>query len=146
MTRYIYAQVAYETVDEVQEAVTAMKARLDNNPTDWCVVKPSISSKTLRIDGNEVVAYAYGNPLTDAEINELDRSETVYNVFSINDADNYTEVSEDNVAEKIRTMRASYGRWLSVDKYFDSQVEDGEALITHNVTNEDMSVYVTSPN
>ena len=146
MTRYIYAEVAYETVDEVQEAVTAMKARLDNNPTDWCVVKPSISSKTLRIDGNDVVAYAYGNPLTDAEINALDSSETVYNVFSINDADNYTEVSEDNVAEKIRLMRASYGRWLAVDKYFNIQVEDGEVLITHNVTNEDMSVYVTSPN
>jgi len=146
MTRYIYAQVAYETVDEVEVAVKAMKARLDNNPTDWCVVKPSISSKILRIDGNEVVAYAYGDPLSDAQINELDSSETVYNVFSINDADNYTEVSEDNVAEKIRLMRASYGRWLSVDKYFDSQVEDGEVLITHNVTNEDMSVYVTSPN
>ena len=146
MTRYIYAEVAYETVDEVQEAVTAMKARLDNNPTDWCVVKPSISSKALRIDGNEVVAYAYGNPLTDAQINALNSSETVYNVFSINDADNYTEVSEDNVAEKIRLMRASYGRWLAVDKYFDNQVEDGEVLITHNVTNEDMSVYVTSPN
>ena len=146
MTRYIYAEVTYETVDEVQEAVTAMKDRLDNNPTDWCVVKPSISSQTLRIDGNEVVAYAYGNPLTDAEINALDSSETVYNVFSINDADNYTEVSENNVAEKIRLMRASYGRWLAVDKYFDSQVEDGEVLITHNVTNEDMSVYVTSPN
>ena len=146
MTRYIYAEVAYDTVDEVEDAVTAMKARLDNNPTDWCVVKPSISSKTFRIDGNEVVAYAYGNPLTDAEINELDTSETVYNVFSINDADNYTEVSEDNVAEKIRLMRASYGRWLAVNKYFDSQVEDGELLITHNVTNEDMSVYVTSPN
>ena len=48
--------------------------------------------------------------------------------------------------KKIRLMRASYGRWLAVDQYFDSQVEDGEALINHNVTNEDMSVYVTDPN
>ena len=66
-------------------------------------------------------------------------------VFSVNDADNYTEVSEASVAEKIRTMRASYGRWLAVDKYFDSLVENGELLISHNVTNEDMSVYVTNP-
>tara|TARA_Y100000015_G_C2345470_1_gene68008 strand:- start:90 stop:530 length:441 start_codon:yes stop_codon:yes gene_type:complete len=145
MTRYIYAEVAYETLDEVEEAVTAMKARLDNNPNDWCVVKPSISSKTLHIGGNDVVAYAYGDPLTDEEINKLDTSETVYNVFSVNDADNYTEVSEASVAEKIRTMRASYGRWLAVDKYFDSLVENGELLISHNVTNEDMSVYVTNP-
>lgn len=142
MSRYIYAETAYDTVDEVEGAVTAMKARLDNNPTDWCVVKPSISSKTLRIDGNDVVAYAYGNPLTDAQINALDSSETVYNVFSINDADNYTEVSEDNVAGKVTAMRTSYARWLALDKYFDSQVENGAALITYNVTNEDMSGYV----
>ena len=142
MTRYLYAQVAYETVNDVEEAVTVMKARLDNNPTDWCVVKPSISSKTLRIDGNDVVAYAYGNPLTDAQINELDSSETVYNVFSVYDADNYTAVSEADVAAKVTALRRSYARWLALDKYFDSQVEEGAASITYNVTNEDMSGYV----
>ena len=146
MTRYIYAAVAYETVNEVEQAVTAIKSRLDNNPTDWCVVKPSINTKTITIDGKEVVAYEYGSPLTDAQIKALGSSDTVYNVFSINDADNYTEVAETNVAEKIRIMRALYGRWLVLDKYFDSQVEDGEAFISHNVTNEDMSVYVTDPN
>ena len=142
MTRYLYAQVAYETVNDVEEAVTVMKARLDNNPTDWCVVKPSISSKTLRIDGNDVVAYAYGDPLTDAQINALDSSETVYNVFSVYDADNYTAVSEADVAAKVTALRKSYARWLALDKYFDSQVEEGAALITYNVTNEDMSGYV----
>ena len=142
MSRYIYAEVAYETVDEVEAAVTAMKARLDNNPTDWCVVKPSVSSKTLSIDGNDVVAYQYGNPLNDTQINALDSSDTVYNVFSINDADNYTAVSEGDVAAKVTAMRRSYARWLALDKYFDSQVEDGAALITYNVTNEDMSGYV----
>ena len=142
MTRYIYAQVAYETVDEVEAAVTAMKARLDNNPTNWCVVKPSVSSKTLRIDGNDVVAYAYGDPLNDTQINALSSSDTVYNVFSINDADNYTAVSEADVAEKVTALRKSYARWLVLNKYFDSQVEEGAALITYNVTNEDMSGYV----
>ena len=142
MTRYLYAQVAYETVNDVEEAVTVMKARLDNNPTDWCVVKPSISSKTLRIDGNDVVAYAYGDPLNDTQINALDSSDTVYNVFSVYDADNYTAVSEGDVAAKVTAMRRSYARWLALDKYFDSQVEEGAASITYNVTNEDMSGYV----
>tara|TARA_B100002019_G_scaffold74419_1_gene64333 strand:- start:201 stop:629 length:429 start_codon:yes stop_codon:yes gene_type:complete len=142
MTRYIYAKEAYETVDEVEAAVTSMKSRLDNNPTDWCVVKPAISSKTLRIDGNDVVAYEYGNPLNDTQINALDSSDTVYNVFSINDADNYTAVSEGDVAAKVTALRRGYARWLALDKYFDSQVEEGTALITYNVTNEDMSGYV----
>lgn len=142
MTRYIYAETAYDTVNEVEAAVTSMKSRLDNNPTDWCVVKPSVSSKTLRIDGNDIVAYQYGNPLNDTQINALDSSDTVYNVFSINDADNYTAVSEADVAAKVTALRRGYARWLALDKYFDSQVEEGAALITYNVTNEDMSGYV----
>lgn len=142
MSRYIYAEVAYDTVSDVEAAVTAMKSRLDNNPTDWCVVKPSVSSKTLRIDGNDVVAYEYGDPLNDTQINALDSSDTVYNVFSINDADNYTAVSEADVAAKVTALRKSYARWLALNKYFDSQVEEGASLITYNVTNEDMSGYV----
>tara|TARA_Y100001938_G_C7931668_1_gene349646 strand:- start:15 stop:443 length:429 start_codon:yes stop_codon:yes gene_type:complete len=142
MSRYIYAETAYDTVDEVEAAVTAMKARLDNNPTDWCVVKPSVSSKTLRIDGNDVVAYAYGDPLNDTQINALSSSDTVYNVFSINDAYNYTAVSEADVAAKVTALRKSYAKWLALNKYFDSQVEEGAASITYNVTNEDMSGYV----
>ena len=142
MSRYIYAETAYDTVDEVEAAVTAMKARLDNNPTDWCVVKPSVSSKTLRIDGNDVVAYAYGDPLNDTQINALSSSDTVYNVFSINDAYNYTAVSEADVAAKVTALRKSYAKWLALNKYFDSQVEEGASLITYNVTNEDMSGYV----
>ena len=39
-------------------------------------------------------------------------------------------------------MRTKYAKWLSLDKYYDSQVEEGADLITHNVTNEDMSGYV----
>ena len=142
MSRYIYAETAYDTVDEVEAAVTAMKARLDNNPTDWCVVKPSVSSKTLRIDGKDVVAYAYGDPLNDTQINALSSSDTVYNVFSINDAYNYTAVSEADVAAKVTALRKSYAKWLALNKYFDSQVEEGASLITYNVTNEDMSGYV----
>ena len=111
-------------------------------PEYWCVVKPSVSNKTLRIDGNDVVAYEYGNPLNDTQINALDSSDTVYNVFSINDADNYTAVSEADVAAKVTAIRRGYAKWLALDKYFDSQVEEGAALITHNVTNEDMSGYV----
>jgi len=142
MSRYIYAQVAYDTVDEVEAAVTAMKARLDNNPTDWCIVKPAISSTTLQVDGDDIIAYQYGNPLNDTQINALDSSDTVYNVFSINEGDNYTAVSEADVAGKVTALRRGYARWLALNKYFDSQVEDGAALITYNVTNEDMSGYV----
>ena len=142
MSRYIYAETAYETVDEVEAAVTAMKARLDNNPTDWCVVKPMINVKTIKISTGDVIGYDLGEKLTDAQINSLGKSENVYNVFSIYEGDNFTEVLESDVAGKVTAMRKGYATWLNLTKYYDSKVEEGENLITYNVTNEDMSVYV----
>ena len=142
MSRYIYAEAAYDTVSDVEAAVTAMKKRLDNNPTDWCVVKPVVKTKTINIDDKDIVAYEYGNPLSDTQIKALSSSDDVYNLFSVNDGYNYTAVSESDTVIGVQHMRKSYAKWLDVSKYYDTQVEEGQPLITHNVTNEDMSGYV----
>ena len=142
MSKYMYAATAYETVEEVEAAVTAMKARLDNNPTDWCVVKPMINPRTIAIYTGDVIGYDSGKPLTDAQINELNPDEWlagngIYNVYSINSGDNFTEVSEAVAVQKVRTLRTYYARWLVVNRYFVN--ETGAVM---NVINEDMSGYV----
>ena len=142
MSRYIYADNAYDTVNAIEDAVTSIKTRLDNNPTDWCVVKPMINPKTISTSSGDIVGYEIGKPLTDTQINALNSSNNLYNVFSVYDGDNFTEVLETNVSQKVKEMRTKYAKWLSLDKYYDSQVEEGADLITHNVTNEDMSGYV----
>ena len=138
----MYAATAYETVEEVEAAVTAMKARLDNNPTDWCVVKPMINPRTIAIYTGDVIGYDSGEPLTDAQINALNPDEWlggngIYNVYSIHAGDNFTEVSESLAVQKVKTLRAYYARWLVVNRYFVN--ETGAVM---NVTNEDMSGYV----
>jgi hypothetical protein len=143
MSRYIYATTVYETVPDVEAAVTAMKTRLDNNPTDWCVVKPMINPKTISLSTGDVIGYDSGDPLTDAQIKALSSSDNLYNVFSVYEGDNFTEVSEAAVAGKVSAMRKGYATWLSLNKYLDTAGgEEGEDLITYNVTNEDMSGYV----
>ena len=142
MTKYMYASTAYETVEEVEAAVTAMKTRLDNNPTDWCVVKPMINPRTIAIYTGDVIGYDSGEPLTDAQINALNPDEWlggngIYNVYSINSGDNFTEVSEAVAVQKVKTLRTYYARWLVVNRYFIN--ETGAVM---NVTNEDMSGYV----
>ena len=142
MTKYMYASTAYETVEEVEAAVTAMKTRLDNNPTDWCVVKPMINPRTIAIYTGDVIGYDSGEPLTDAQINALNPDEWlggngIYNVYSINSGDNFTEVSEALAVQKVKTLRTYYARWLVVNRYFVN--ETGAVM---NVTNEDMSGYV----
>ena len=142
MAKYFYANIEYDTVEEVEAAVTAMKTRLDNNPTDWCVVKPMINPRTIAIYSGDVIGYDSGEPLTDAQIKALNDDEwlggnTVYNVYSVVDGDNFTAVSEALAVQKVRTMRLSYARWLVVNRYFN-----GETGAVMNVINEDMSGYV----
>ena len=95
-----------------------------------------INPRTIKLSTGNVIGYDSGEPLTDIEINELSSSDNVYNVYSINDGDNFTEVAEADVASKVRA-NISYARWLTVNKYYDN--EDGSIM---NVTNEDMSSYV----
>ena len=137
MSRYTYAGKTYSSLTQLENAVTDMKAALDGRPTTWCVVKAMINPRTIKIYTGDVIGYDSGEPLTDIEINELSSSDTVYNVYSINDGDNFTEVAEADVAQKVRAMRTSYARWLAVNKYYDNEEE-----AVMNVTNEDMSGYV----
>ena len=142
MSRYVYALNQYETVDEVNAAVTSLKNTLDTKPTTWCVVKPMINPRTIELPQGNVIGYDSGDPLTDAQINALNPDEWlggngIYNVYSVNDGDNFTEVSEALAVQKVRTMRTQYARWLVVNRYFVN--ETGAVM---NVQNEDMSGYV----
>ena len=137
MSRYIYAANAYETLDEVEAAVRNIKDQLDNNPTTWCVVKPMINPTVIELSTGDVIGYDSGDPLTDQEIKALSDSDKIYNVFSIDAGDNFTEVPENAVAGKVRAMRTAYANWLRVHIYYDTVAEG-----SMSVTNEDMSIYV----
>lgn len=140
MSIYNYAAREYTSVENVEAAVTAMKTRLDNNPTDWCVVKPMINPRTIAIYSGDVIGYDSGEPLTDAQINALSNSDTVYNIYSIRDGYNYTTLSEADTIKKVSEMRRSWAIWNRVDVYVEITAEND--IIEHNVTNEDMSGYV----
>ena len=140
MSRYNYAARLYTSVENVEAAVTAMKIRLDNNPTDWCVVKPMINPRTIAIYSGDVIGYDSGEPLTDAQINALSNSDTVYNIYSIRDGYNYTTLSEVDTIKKVSEMRKSWAIWNRVDVYVEITTENN--IIEHDVTNEDMSGYV----
>tara|TARA_R100001509_G_scaffold85062_1_gene48412 strand:- start:1024 stop:1446 length:423 start_codon:yes stop_codon:yes gene_type:complete len=140
MSIYNYAAREYTSVENVEAAVTAMKTRLDNNPTDWCVVKPMINPRTIAIYSGDVIGYDSGEPLTDAQINALSNSDTVYNIYSIRDGYNYTTLSEVDTIKKVSEMRKSWAIWNRVDVYVEITTENN--IIEHDVTNEDMSGYV----
>lgn len=141
MSNYLYAHTNYETITEVENAATEMKAALDNRPSEWCVVKPVVSLKTITIDGQDLVAYEYGEPLNDAQVLALDTSETLYNVYSVHDGDNFTNISESDAVTKVAAMRTRYAQWKEVNKYFNARMPD-HSVEEFDITNEDLSSYV----
>ena len=140
MPQYSYAQTIYDDVPAVEAAVTEMKNTLDNKPTSWCVVKPMLHPRTITLSTGNVVVRDLGEPLTDAEINALGNSDTLYNVFSIHDGDNFTEVSEVDTANKVVLLRTYWAQWNNVTKYLE--IAEDFTVTEHNVTNQDLSNYV----
>ena len=127
-TSYYYNSEQYANLDLVATAVTALKQRLDNNPTDWVVVKQVTSNG----EGGWVVS---PTPLTDAQINALDSS-LYYNVNAQHDGTSYIGCSGTEAAEKVAEIRSSYARWVEANTITKVVTE------TLTPTNEDMSGYV----
>ena len=57
MTTWIYNNEIYNTEAEVEVAVTSLKSRLDNNPTDWVTVKEVTSNGS----GGWIITYRNPN-------------------------------------------------------------------------------------
>jgi len=85
MATWVYNNTEYTTEADVNAAVTALKARLDNNPTDWVIVKEVTSNG----EGGWVIP---SETLTDAEINSMSAG-SYYNVNAIHSGTTYTGIT-----------------------------------------------------
>lgn len=124
MTIWLYKNETYNTEAEVNAAVTALKSRLDNNPTDWVVVKEVTSNG----EGGWVVP---SETLTDAEINSMS-ADSYYNVNAIYSGTTYTGITGTEATTRVAELRTEYAGW----------VEANTIRIEYEPTNEDMSGYV----
>ena len=153
MTEYIYASQIYQSVGDVETAVTALKNRLENNPTEWCCVKPQINIRQMTLfNGDEITVWDVGDALSDAEIMALTPSdEGLYHIYSTQAGDNLSDLSPIDLLTKVTLLRNSYARRLIADKYFEVTEDAGNlnSEDTENpdagidVTNEDMSVFMS---
>lgn len=124
MTTWIYNSITYNTEAEVNAAVTALKSRLDNNPTDWVVVKEVTSNG----NGGWTVP---SETLTDAEINSMS-NDSYYNVNAVHSGATYTGITGTEANTRVAELRTDYAQW----------VEANTILKNYAPTNEDMSGYV----
>lgn len=128
-TSYYYNSEKYANLDLVADAVTALKQRLDGNPTDWVVVRQVKSNSS----GGWIFS---GAALTDDEIRNMDAS-LFYTVNALHDGNTYIGLSGTEAAAQVADCRASYARWLGANTITKVVTEE------LTPTNHDMSAYTS---
>ena len=114
----------YSTEAEVNQAVADTKVRLDNNPTDWVVVK--------QLTGDAASGWVVPqDELTDAEINALDATQH-YSISSVVEGGSEVGLTATETTAKVAEYRTEYSQFCQVNTIVD----------TYNPTNIDMSGYV----
>ena len=123
---WIYASKEYASEALVNAAVLDMKARLDNNPTDWVTIK--------EVTGNASDGWLVPpETLTDSEINNLDDTKH-YNVAAVISGYNGMGLTAAEATVKINEHRIEYAVFMTVNSIFKTKV--------YAPSNVDMSGYI----
>lgn len=133
---FVYCDREYQTQQELNNAVTSQKSRLDNNPTDWCTVK----EVTQNADGSWQMPPAQ---LDDADILNLDASKT-YSFSTDITGEFSVGLSANEVSSKVDEVRLVYARLLRVNSVFvDVNWDQLGTEAVEEPTAQDMSGYIT---
>tara|TARA_R110000764_G_scaffold232939_1_gene325596 strand:+ start:353 stop:730 length:378 start_codon:yes stop_codon:yes gene_type:complete len=123
-SKWFYKNEEYTTKAEVDQAVVDFKFRLDNNPTDWSVVK--------QLTGDAVSGWVVPeDELSDVEINALDAQQH-YSISSTVGGDSQVGLTATEITAKVAEYRTEYARVCQADLIVN----------TYNPTNVDMSGYI----
>ena len=124
MTTYSYQNKLYNTLQEVESAVSAFKDKLDNQPTTYCEVK--------EVTGSDEAGWtAVTDELTDAEILSLDPAKRYY-IYSQYDGESFYGLTAEETTTKKNQFRNA----------FATRVRANTLCTMDAPTNEDMSIYV----
>ncbi len=157
-TKYLYRNWVVDTEAEAQAKLSETKTRLDNNPTDWCMVKcvEPVADDTFSVIAGE---------LTDEQILNPDSTKT-YIFYAKWTGENFFPLTSTELTEKVFECRRDFAiaenltviksyqerEWTDADLEAVKPPEDGtvseahvEMEFTDVLPNEDMSVYLTKP-
>tara|TARA_R110000764_G_C10899350_1_gene371261 strand:- start:62 stop:553 length:492 start_codon:yes stop_codon:yes gene_type:complete len=151
---YYYGSNQYASQAEVDSAVLDMKNKLDNSPTNWCVVK-----RLTLVNGGQ--QYQVPNEvLSDLEIMSLDPT-GIYKVSSVIFGKNYDDLTADEASAAVALERTRWANAYAVHlidtgtlvRFENQNPEDRQFGLVHDFfirsiepvapTNADMSVYVS---
>ena len=105
--KYSYGATAYNTREEAESGKIEQQARLQNNPTDFIVVKEVTGSQETGWQINPTT-------LTDSEILNLDTTK-VYNIYCPITGENLIPVTAEEVNQKVSEYRSAFCEWKNFD-------------------------------
>jgi len=132
--KYVYGSEEFETEADAQAAAAALAVRMENNPTDWMVVKEITGS-------NEDGWLVSPTELTDNQIENLDATKK-YLAYSVQGSNHDMPLTAAEVTTKRDEYRAIYGQWKNAN--FMQKIDDSTTPPTETEIdiNTDMSGYV----
>lgn len=132
--KYYYAGQEYDTESDAQNAVTVIKLRLENNPTDW------IKAKEIR-GSADTGWHIQASLLTDAELLNPSSDKT-YMAYSPITGENVMPLTATELEAKRDEYRTPYAQQINVGSIYkgdQTQMDCVEEIIS---TTTDMSGYV----
>ena len=140
MPQYVYANEIYNSITDLENAVVNMKAKLDNEPCEWCSVRSVNSS----MNGDTEV-WVTGNLLDNDQLNNLPDDDSRYMISSIIKGSNDLGISREDLLSRINEYRVFYSNYHIVNKYFTYEFDEELQELQQNtfdVTNENMNIYM----
>ena len=132
---YHYKDGEYETEALAQAAVASEAARMENNPTDWMVVK--------EVTGSDASGWTITSAtLTDSEIKNPDSTKT-YLCYSEISGEHHMAISSTELTTQYTSMRTVYADYWNLNEI--TKIDDGTdpQTITTITPTTDMSSYVS---
>jgi len=135
-TKWYYCTETFSTQEDVNQKVLDVKQRLDNNPTDWAIVK--------KLGGNSKSGWIVPvTKLTDTEINNINANH-YYSISSVVGSDTLIGISSVEIQAKALEFRKEYCDYYRVNTV--TQLTEVDSVITETTeyapTNVDMSGYI----
>jgi archaellum component FlaG (FlaF/FlaG flagellin family) len=131
---YIYFGELYNSEEDAQNRAAEVKAMLDNNPTNWVVVKEVIAQ-------DDMTYQVLPTKLTDDQINNIDNTKT-YSIYSKSTGDNIMPLTGSEVTAKVLEYRNAYAISRNVDTIVRGDETVDPVEVTEINTTTDFSGYV----
>ena len=135
-TKWYFCSETFLTQEDVNQKVLDVKQRLDNNPTNWAIVK--------QLGGNDELGWLVPKAvLTDAEINNLNAN-YYYSVSSVVGSETLIGLSSSETQAKVLEYRKEYCDYYQVNTIKQFTEVDGviTEITEYAPTNVDMSSYM----